>query len=209
MEGILLNRAKFITLKEVMNAPGFFFVWIFLFSSLGLAITGILMLWVYAGFSPRNTPIIEYKGGIEVGINEVNNFSDKKEIHKYRFSGVEGQILDINIVLESDIRFGTKFYIDNPEQMFEVLAGTTTATSNNTLNQMQEIIGQTDSKTFLANKKILLKETATFTLAIDYDFERHSNYYDFDFFFMLWDRESQEWLSKYPKYGVLIKQNNS
>ena len=48
-----------------MNAPGFFFVWIFMFSALGLAIAGSILLWVYAGFSPRNTPIIEYKGGIE------------------------------------------------------------------------------------------------------------------------------------------------
>ena len=191
-----------------MNAPGFFFVWIFMFSALGLAIAGSILLWVYAGFSPRNTPIIEYKGGIEIGINTLNNFSEKKEIHKYRFSGTKGQIIDINIVLESDIRFGTKFYIDNPEQMFEVLSNSTTANSNLSTNQKEEIIGKTDSKTFAANKKILLKENATYTLTIDYDFERHSNYYDFDFFFMIWDRENQEWLNKYPKYGINLKQNN-
>ena len=86
-------------------------MWIFLFSALGLAIAGSILLWVYAGFSPRNTPIIQYKGGIEIGVNQVNNFSEKKEIHKYRFSGIEGQIIDIDIALESDIRFGTKFYI--------------------------------------------------------------------------------------------------
>ena len=191
-----------------MNSPGFFFVWIFMFSTLGLAIAGSILLWVYAGFSPRNTPIIEYKGGIEIGINTLNNFSEKKEIHKYRFSGTKGQIIDINIVLESDIRFGTKFYIDNPEQMFEVLSNTTTANTNFSTSQKEEIIGKTDSKTFAANKKILLKENATYTLAIDYDFERHSNYYDFDFFFMIWDRENQEWLNKYPKYGINLKQNN-
>ena len=191
-----------------MNAPGFFFVWIFMFSALGLAIAGSILLWVYAGFSPRNTPIIEYKGGIEIGINTLNNFSEKKEIHKYRFSGTKGQIIDINVVLESDIRFGTKFYIDNPEQMFEVLSNTTTANTNFSASQKEEIIGKTDSKTFAANKKILLKENATYTLAIDYDFERHSNYYDFDFFFMIWDRENQEWLNKYPKYGINLKQNN-
>jgi len=191
-----------------MNAPGFFFVWIFMFSTLGLAIAGSILLWVYAGFSPRNTPIIEYKGGIEIGINTLNNFSEKKEIHKYRFSGTKGQIIDINIVLESDIRFGTKFYIDNPEQMFEVLSNTTTANTNFSTSQKEEIIGKTDSKTFAANKKILLKENATYTLTIDYDFERHSNYYDFDFFFMIWDRENQEWLNKYPKYGINLKQNN-
>ena len=192
-----------------MNAPGFFFVWIFMFSALGLAIAGSILLWVYAGFSPRNTPIIEYKGGIEIGINTLNNFSEKKEIHKYRFSGTKGQIIDINVVLESDIRFGTKFYIDNPEQMFEVLSNTTTANTNFSTSQKEEIIGKTNSKTFAANKKILLKENATYTLAIDYDFERHSNYYDFDFFFMIWDRENQEWLNKYPKYGINLKQNNS
>ena len=192
-----------------MNAPGFFFVWIFMFSALGLAIAGSILLWVYAGFSPRNTPIIEYKGGIEIGINTLNNFSEKKEIHKYRFSGTKGQIIDINVVLESDIRFGTKFYIDNPEQMFEVLSNTTTANTNFSTSQKEEIIGKTDSKTFAANKKILLKENATYTLTIDYDFERHSNYYDFDFFFMIWDRENQEWLNKYPKYGINLKQNNS
>ena len=191
-----------------MNAPGFFFVWIFMFSTLGLAIAGSILLWVYAGFSPRNTPIIEYKGGIEIGINTLNNFSEKKEIHKYRFSGTKGQIIDINVVLESDIRFGTKFYIDNPEQMFEVLSNTTTANTNFSTSQKEEIIGKTASKTFAANKKILLKENATYTLAIDYDFERHSNYYDFDFFFMIWDRENQEWLNKYPKYGINLKQNN-
>ena len=204
----MLSRSKFATLKEVMNAPGFFFVWIFMFSTLGLAIAGSILLWVYAGFSPRNTPIIEYKGGIEIGINTLNNFSEKKEIHKYRFSGTKGQIIDINIVLESDIRFGTKFYIDNPEQMFEVLSNSTTANSNLSTNQKEEIIGKTDSKTFAANKKILLKENATYTLTIDYDFERHSNYYDFDFFFMIWDRENQEWLNKYPKYGINLKNNN-
>ena len=192
-----------------MNAPGFFFVWIFMFSALGLAIAGSILLCVYAGFSPRNTPIIEYKGGIEIGINTLNNFSEKKEIHKYRFSGTKGQIIDINVVLESDIRFGTKFYIDNPEQMFEVLSNTTTANTNFSTSQKEEIIGKTDTKTFAANKKILLKENATYTLAIDYDFERHSNYYDFDFFFMIWDRENQEWLNKYPKYGINLKQNNS
>ena len=192
-----------------MNAPGFFFVWIFMFSALGLAIAGSILLWVYAGFSPRNTPIIEYKGGIEIGINTLNNFSEKKEIHKYRFSGTKGQIIDINVVFESDIRFGTKFYIDNPEQMFEVLSNTTTANTNFSTSQKEEIIGKTDTKTFAANKKILLKENATYTLAIDYDFERHSNYYDFDFFFMIWDRENQEWLNKYPKYGINLKQNNS
>ena len=191
-----------------MNAPGFFFVWIFMFSTLGLAIAGSVLLWVYAGFSPRNTPIIEYKGGIEIGINTLNNFSEKKEIHKYRFSGTKGQIIDINVVLESDIRFGTKFYIDNPEQMFEVLSDTTTANTNLSTSQKEEIIGKTDSKTFASNKKILLKENATYTLTIDYDFERHSNYYDFDFFFMIWDRENQEWLNKYPKYGINLKQNN-
>ena len=191
-----------------MNAPGFFFVWIFMFSTLGLAIAGSILLWVYAGFSPRNTPIIEYKGGIEIGINTLNNFSEKKEIHKYRFSGTKGQIIDINVVLESDIRFGTKFYIDNPEQMFEVLSNTTTANTNFSTSQKEEIIGKTDSKTFAANQKILLKENATYTLTIDYDFERHSNYYDFDFFFMIWDRENQEWLNKYPKYGINLKQNN-
>ena len=191
-----------------MNAPGFFFVWIFMFSTLGLAIAGSILLWVYAGFSPRNTPIIEYKGGIEIGINTLNNFSEKKEIHKYRFSGTKGQIIDINVVLESDIRFGTKFYIDNPEQMFEVLSDTTTANTNLSTSQKEEIIGKTDSKTFASIKKILLKENATYTLTIDYDFERHSNYYDFDFFFMIWDRENQEWLNKYPKYGINLKNNN-
>ena len=208
MEGILLNRAKFITLKEVMNAPGFFFVWIFLFSALGLAIAGSILLWVYAGFSPRNTPIVEYKGEIEVGINQLDNFSEKKEIHKYRFPGVEGQIIDMDIVLESDIRFGTKFYIDNPEQMFEVISDSTTANINPNAIKMEEIIGKTDSKTFLFNKRILLKKNATFTLAVDYDFERHSNYYDFDFFFMIWDRETEEWSNKYPKYGVILKEIN-
>jgi len=192
-----------------MNAPGFFFVWIFLFSALGLAIAGSILLWVYAGFSPRNTPIIQYKGGIEIGVNQVNNFSEKKEIHKYRFSGIEGQIIDIDIALESDIRFGTKFYIDNPEQMFEIVNDVIyTANINSDPRKKEEIIGKTDSKTFLLNKKILLKETATFTLAIDYDFERHSNYYDFDFFFMIWDREAQEWSNKYPKYGMVLKATN-
>lgn len=205
----MLSRARFTTLKELMNAPGFFFVWIFLFSALGLAIAGSILLWVYAGFSPRNTPIIQYKGGIEIGINQVNNFSEKKEIHKYRFSGIEGQILDIDVALESDIRFGTKFYIDNPEQMFEVVSDVIyTANINSDPRKTEEIIGKTDSKTFLLNKKILLKETATFTLAIDYDFERHSNYYDFDFFFMIWDREAQEWSNKYPKYGMVLKATN-
>ena len=135
-----------------------------MFSALGLAIAGSILLWVYAGFSPRNTPIIEYKGGIEIGINTLNNFSEKKEIHKYRFSGTKGQIIDINVVLESDIRFGTKFYIDNPEQMFEVLSNTTTANTNFSTSQKEEIIGKTDTKTFAANKKILLKENATYTL---------------------------------------------
>jgi len=205
----LLSRARFTTLKELMNAPGFFFVWIFLFSALGLAIAGSILLWVYAGFSPRNTPIIQYKGGIEIGVNQVNNFSEKKEIHKYRFSGIEGQIIDIDIALESDIRFGTKFYIDNPEQMFEIVNDVIyTANINSDPRKKEEIIGKTDSKTFLLNKKILLKETATFTLAIDYDFERHSNYYDFDFFFMIWDREAQEWSNKYPKYGMVLKATN-
>ena len=205
----MLSRARFTTLKELMNAPGFFFVWIFLFSALGLAIAGSILLWVYAGFSPRNTPIIQYKGGIEIGINQVNNFSEKKEIHKYRFSGIEGQIVDIDVALESDIRFGTKFYIDNPEQMFEVVSDVIyTANINSDPRKKEEIIGKTDSKTFLLNKKILLKETATFTLAIDYDFERHSNYYDFDFFFMIWDREAQEWSNKYPKYGMVLKATN-
>ena len=73
---------------------------------------------------------------------------------------------------------------------------------------MKEIIGEVDSKIFFANKRILLKQTATFTLAIDYDFERHSNYYDFDFFFMIWDRERQEWSNKYPKYVIVIKPVN-
>ncbi len=184
-------------------------MWIFLFSALGLAIAGSILLWVYAGFSPRNTPIIQYKGGIEIGVNQVNNFSEKKEIHKYRFSGIEGQIIDIDIALESDIRFGTKFYIDNPEQMFEIVNDVIyTANINSDPRKKEEIIGKTDSKTFLLNKKILLKETATFTLAIDYDFERHSNYYDFDFFFMIWDREAQEWSNKYPKYGMVLKATN-
>ncbi|MBM01721.1 MAG: hypothetical protein CL762_03280 [Chloroflexi bacterium] len=204
----MLSKKRFTTFKEVMNAPGFFFVWIFLFSTLGLAIAGAILLWVYAGFSPRNTPIIEYKGAIEIGINELNNFSQNKEIHKYRFSGVEGQIIDIDSVLESDIRFGTKVYIDNPEQMFEVISSTNTAEGNRSVDQMKEIIGEVDSKIFFANKRILLKQTATFTLAIDYDFERHSNYYDFDFFFMIWDRERQEWSNKYPKYGIVIKPVN-
>ena len=123
-----------------------------MFSALGLAIAGSILLWVYAGFSPRNTPIIEYKGGIEIGINTLNNFSEKKEIHKYRFSGTKGQIIDINVVLESDIRFGTKFYIDNPEQMFEVLSNTTTANTNFSASQKEEIyqefLGTNPKQTF-------------------------------------------------------------
>ena len=81
-----------------MNAPGFFFVWIFMFSALGLAIAGSILLWVYAGFSPRNTPIIEYKGGIEIGINTLNNFSEKKEIHKHlkeKKKDLESKIIEI------------------------------------------------------------------------------------------------------------------
>ena len=29
--------------------------------------------------------------------------------------------------------------------------------------------------------------------------------YDFDSFFMIWDREAQEWSNKYPKYGMVLK----
>ena len=58
--------------------------------------------------------------------------------------------------------------------------------SSNKLREGKAIIGE----------KILLKNNGTFTLSIDYDFERHSNYYDFDYFFMFWDREKKEWVNE-------------
>ena len=66
--------------------------------------------------------------------------------------------------------------------------------SSNKLINGKAIIGQ----------KILLKNNGTFTLSIDYDFERHSDYYDFDYFFMFWDRDKKEWVNDFPEYNFMI-----
>ena len=40
------------------------------------------------------------------------------------------------------------------------------------------------------------------------NFERHSNYYDFDYFFMFWDRDKKEWVNDFPEYNFVIYSNN-
>lgn len=166
-----------------------------MFSSLGLAIIAVILLWVYAGFSPRNAPIIEYKGNISFGEKIEGIISQKKEIHNYRFQGIAGQVVDLEILMDVDIRYGTNIVINNPQQLFEVLD--------------DPLETNTDGIEAFLSKRIRLKSTGTFTLSVDYDFKRHSNYYDFDYFFTFWDRKSQEWINKYPKYEIQINNNKS
>ena len=119
-----------------------------------------------------------------------NNFVTNKEIHNYRFQGLSGQQIFVELSIDPSIRYGTKIYINNPEQMYDLFEDSST---NKLINE-KAIIGE----------KILLKNNGTFTLSIDYDFERHSNYYDFDYFFMFWDREKKEWVNDFPEYNFII-----
>ena len=181
----MLNR-----LYSMKNVPGFFFIYILLFCVLGLTIMGFILGWVYSDFSPRNEPIIKYEGSVQYDDSVNNNFETNKEIHNYRFQGLSGQEITVELSIDPSIRYGTKIYINNPEQMYKVFENS----SSNKLINGKAIIGE----------KILLKNNGTFTLSIDYDFERHSNYYDFDYFFMFWDRDKKEWVNDFPEYNFMI-----
>ena len=177
-------------LYSLKNTPGFFFIYILLFCILGLTMMGFILGWVYSDFSPRNEPIIKYEGSIQYDDKIYNNFVTNKEIHNYRFQGLSGQQISVELSIDPSIRYGTKIYINNPEQMYDLFEDSST---NKLINE-KAIIGE----------KILLKNNGTFTLSIDYDFERHSNYYDFDYFFMFWDREKKEWVNDFPEYNFII-----
>ena len=181
----MLNR-----IYSMKNMPGFFFVYILLFCLLGIIIMGFILGWVYSDFSPRNEPIIKYEGSIKYNDPVFNNFETNREIHNYRFQGIVGQEISVELSIDPSIRYGTKLYLNNPEQMYDLLKDS----SSNKLNDGKAIIGE----------KILLKNNGTFTLSIDYDFERHSNYYDFEYFFMFWDREREEWVNDFPEYNFVI-----
>ena len=185
----MLNR-----IYSIKNMPGFFFIYILFFCILGLAIIGLILGWVYSDFSPRNEPIIKYEGSIKYNDLVSNNFETNKEIHNYRFQGTSGQEIIVELTIDPGIRYGTKIYLNNPDQMFDIFE----EESLNKLKEDKAIIGE----------KILLKNNGTFTLSIDYDFERHSNYYDFDYFFMFWDREKKEWVNDFPEYNFVISSNN-
>ena len=181
----MLNR-----IYSMKNMPGFFFIYILLFCLLGTLIMGAILGWVYSDFSPRNEPIIKYEGSIRYNDSVFNNFETNREIHNYRFQGIAGQEIVVELSIDPSIRYGTKIYLNNPEQMYDLLKGS----SSNKLKEGKAVIGE----------KILLKNNGTFTLSIDYDFERHSNYYDFEYFFMFWDREKREWVNDFPEYNFVI-----
>ncbi len=50
----------------------------------------------------------------------------------------------------------------------------------------------------------MLKNSGTYTLSVEYDFARHSNYYDFDYFFEFWDKDSENWVEDPPEYKVQV-----
>ena len=180
----------FNRLYSIKNIPGFFFIYILLFCLLGLIIMGFILGWVYSDISPRNEPIIKYEGSINYSENIKNNFQTNNEIHNYRFQGISGQRVIVELSIDPSIRYGTKIYMNNPEQMFNVIEDSST----NKLKNGKAII----------EEEVLLKNNGTYTLSIDYDFERHSNYYDFDYFFMFWDRENKEWVNNFPEYNFMI-----
>jgi hypothetical protein len=196
MEAILLNSLNiYRKIKLNSDAPGFFFVWILMFCLLGLFITGVLMAWVYAGFSPRNKASIEYLGNIEFNQPIEGQIKSKKETHNYRFQGKEGDIVDLNLLTDTDIRFGTTVKLNNPKQLFTIL--------NDPLDS-----GNNGDVSFIS-KRMRINKNGTFTVSVNYDFNRHSNYYDFDFFFQFWDRDKQSWMQDYPKYILEIDKDTS
>ena len=182
-------------MKLNSNAPGFFFVWILMFCLLGLFITGILMTWVYAGFSPRNKASIEYLGNIEFSQPIEGQIQSKKETHNYRFQGKKGDIIDLYLTTDTDIRFGTKVKINNPQQLFTVLKDPLDSGNNGDLS--------------FTSKRIRINKDGTYTVSVEYDFNRHSNYYDFEFFFQFWDTDRQIWINEYPKYIIEIAKDIS
>ena len=185
----MLNR-----IYAMKNMPGFFFIYILMFCILGITIMGFILGWVYSDFSPRNEPIIKYEGSINFNDSVYSNFETNREIHNYRFQGILGQEITIELSIDPSIRYGTKLYLNNPDQMFDTFKDF----SSNKLRDGMAIIGE----------KILLKNNGTFTISIDYNFERHSNYYDFDYFFMFWDRDKKEWVNDFPEYNFVIYSNN-
>ncbi|MBK65895.1 MAG: hypothetical protein CL769_02975 [Chloroflexi bacterium] len=180
---------------SIKNTPGFFFIYILLFCLLGLTIMGLILGWVYSDISPRNESLIKYEGSVEYEKIINNNFSTKKEIHNYRFQGLTNQLIDIKLTIDPGIRYGTKVYLNNPSQTHII----NSEMSYNILENGKAVIGNS----------ILLKNDGTFTLSIDYDFKRHSNYYDFDYFFMFWDRDNSEWVNKFPEYNFKISLNRN
>tara|TARA_B110000438_G_C15753748_1_gene624197 strand:- start:526 stop:1074 length:549 start_codon:yes stop_codon:yes gene_type:complete len=182
-------------MKLNSDAPGFFFVWILLFSLLGLFITAVVLAWVYSGFSPRNTASIEYLGNIEFRQPIEGQIKTKKEIHNYRFQGKKGDIIDLNLTTDTDIRFGTTVIINNPKQLFTIIKDPLESANNGDVS--------------FVSKRVKLNKDGTYTVSIEYDFNRHSNYYDFDFFFQFWDRDKQSWISDYPKYIIEIDKDIS
>ena len=91
----MLNR-----IYSIKNMPGFFFVYILLFCILGLVIMGFILGWVYSDFSPRNEPIIKYEGSIQYNDSVYNNFETTKEIHNYRFQGLSGQEIMVELSID-------------------------------------------------------------------------------------------------------------
>jgi len=172
------------------TTPGFFFVGIFFFAAIGLLLTAILLFWVYADSSPRNYRV-EYKGNIEFNQNVTDNFHFRKETHHYRFQGISGQVIDVRLTTGTQIRYGIKFYLNNPSQLFEII--------NDPLDSGN------DGDIAFSTKRIMLKNSGTYTLSVEYDFSRHSNYYDFDYFFEFWDKDSGNWVEDPPEYKVQVK----
>ena len=82
------------------NMPGFFFIYILLFCVLGLTIMGFILGWVYSDISPRNEPIIKYEGSIKYNDSIYNNFETNKEIHNYRFQGISGQEITVELSID-------------------------------------------------------------------------------------------------------------
>ena len=96
-------------LYSLKNTPGFFFIYILLFCILGLTIMGFILGWVYSDFSPRNEPIIKYEGSIQYDDKIYNNFVTNKEIHNYRFQGLSGQQISVELSIDPSIRYEQRF----------------------------------------------------------------------------------------------------
>ena len=166
------------------QTPGIYFLKIFLGSTFGILLIGIILFFVYADLSPRNQPVRTIMGALDQGDNRKNKIVHRKEEHVYRFQGEENDLVVLRMNLNPHVLYDTELLLENPGSMYEDI--------------IQEYY--VEKKLGIIVKQFLLKNTGTYTVLVKYDFEKQHNYYDFDLFWFDYD----DYSIKYPDYELSL-----